>query len=66
MVKKIKENIKKNPIVSEKRLKRLIEKEKERKTLEKYQTALSLWAEYIEERDEKIVITLDGRDTAGK
>lgn len=34
--------------------------------LEQYQWALSLWAEHLQDTKQKIVVTLDGRDTAGK
>jgi len=37
-----------------------------RRFLEKYQWALSLYAEHLQDTKQKVIVTLDGRDTAGK
>ncbi len=34
--------------------------------LRKYQEPLSLWAEHLQDTKQKVIVTLDGRDTAGK
>jgi len=38
----------------------------ERDFLKEYQWALSLWAEHQQDMKRKVIVTLDGRDTAGK
>lgn len=45
---------------------RLIEKDKQDSFLREYQTALSLFAEHFQDTKRKIIVSLDGRDTAGK
>lgn len=50
-------------------LKQILEISKEKKELQflnEYRSALSLWAEHTMDTKQKIIITLDGRDTAGK
>lgn len=44
----------------------LAEKDDNNKFLNKYRWALSLFAEYIQDTKSKIIVTLDGRDTAWK
>lgn len=44
----------------------LIEQERQDVFLREYQWALSLWAEHIADTKARIIVTLDGRDTAGK
>ena len=39
---------------------------KNKRFLEKYQWALSLWGEQLQDTKQRVVVTLDGRDTAGK
>lgn len=34
--------------------------------LQEYQWALSLWAEHLHDTKQRVIVTLDGRDTAGK
>lgn len=51
---------------TERDIKKLIERDKELKDLNKYRDALSLFAEIIEGTKQGIIVTLDGRDTAGK
>jgi len=38
----------------------------DREFLKEYQSALSRWAEYMNDTQTKVIVTLDGRDTAGK
>lgn len=45
---------------------RYVQEGEERDVLKKYQGALSLWAEHTQDTKQKIILTLDGRDTAGK
>lgn len=50
-------------------LKQILEIAKEKKEsqfLNEYRSALSLWAEHTMDTKQKIIVTLDGRDTAGK
>lgn len=42
------------------------EKGEEVRFLEEYQWALSLWAEHLQDTKQRVIVTLDGRDTAGK
>lgn len=42
------------------------DKGQETRFLEQYQWALSLWAEHLRDTKQRIIVTLDGRDTAGK
>jgi len=44
----------------------LISWDKNIKFLNEYRGALSLWAEYTNDTKHKVIVTLDGRDTAGK
>lgn len=44
----------------------LIEKHEQDTLLREYQGALSLWAEHIQDTKNRIIVTLDGRDTAWK
>jgi len=52
--------------ISEAEIIELLKKEKETKFLSQYQWALSLFAEHMQDTKSKIIVTLDGRDTAGK
>lgn len=45
---------------------RLVKKKKDIDFLNNYRWALSLWAEYTEDTKNRLIVTLDGRDTAGK
>lgn len=45
---------------------KLIEKEEQDRVLREYQWALSLWAEHAADTRGRVIVTLDGRDTAGK
>lgn len=47
-------------------IKQLIKEKKEFDFLRDYQSALSLWAEHTTDTKQRIIVTLDGRDTAGK
>ena len=49
-----------------KRLLKFIQDGEEREFLREYQWALSLWAEHSQDTKQKIILTLDGRDTAWK
>ena len=48
------------------RLLEMIQDWEERAFIEEYQWALSYWAESMKDTQQKVIITLDGRDTAGK
>jgi len=47
-------------------LKKLANDDQNNKFLNEYRWALSLWAEYTNDTKHKVIVTLDGRDTAGK
>lgn len=44
----------------------LVEDDKNNDFLDEYRWALSLWAEHTNDTKHKVIVTLDGRDTAGK
>lgn len=47
-------------------LQKIAQEQKELDFLNQYRSALSLWAEHTEDTRQRIIVTLDGRDTAGK
>jgi polyphosphate kinase len=47
-------------------IEKLIKRDKQEKEVDKYRNALSLFAETIQENKHRVIITLDGRDTAWK
>ncbi|NUJ97614.1 polyphosphate kinase 2 [Candidatus Gracilibacteria bacterium] len=47
-------------------IEKLIKEDKQEKKVNQYRRALSLFIEIIKETKHKVIITLDGRDTAGK
>ena len=52
--------------LNSKQIENIIREKKELDFLNNYRWALSLWAEYTQDTKQKIIVTLDGRDTAGK
>ncbi|MBF0913765.1 polyphosphate kinase 2 [Candidatus Gracilibacteria bacterium] len=52
--------------LNSKQIETIIRERKELDFLNNYRGALSLWAEYTQDTKQKIIVTLDGRDTAGK
>lgn len=59
----VKKGFNKNFVVT---LMRYIREWRERDFLRTYQEWLSLWAEHLQDTKQKVIVTLDGRDTAGK
>jgi polyphosphate kinase 2 (PPK2 family) len=45
-------------------MQKLIQNKNQEDSLNQYRGALSLWAEYSQDTKQKIIVTLDGRDTA--
>lgn len=52
--------------LNSKQIETIIRERKELDFLNNYRWALSLWAEYTQDTKQKIIVTLDWRDTAGK
>jgi polyphosphate kinase len=59
------ENLKKTWLTV-KEILQLITRDQQDEILREYQGGLSLWAEHTADTKQKLIITLDGRDTAGK